>query len=105
MELPMQSSGTAVLAQTPLSTDHLLDAPLAELLEEFGVDVMVSRITDPTFTGATAIRSDGSLLFLRPPSRPDAEWEMLARAMLGRVLRVPMPDLPAPYQLSDLTKQ
>jgi hypothetical protein len=98
----MQSSGTAVLAQTPLSTDHLLDAPLAELLEEFGVDVAVSRITDPTFTGATAIRPDGSLLFLRPPARPDAEWEMLARAMLGRALDVPMPELPAPYQLTEL---
>jgi hypothetical protein len=101
----MKRSGTAVLTSPRISTDHLLDAPLAELLAEFGVDVMVSRITDPTFTGATAIRSDGSLLFLRPPSRPDAEWEMLARAMLGRVLRVPMPDLPGLYQLTDLSEE
>jgi hypothetical protein len=100
----MTVAQTCAVPQQRKTTDYLLDAPLAELLAEFGVDVMVSRITDPTFTGATAIRPDGSLLFLRPPARPDAEWEMLARAMLGKVLRVPMPELPAPYELTALTQ-
>ncbi|MEU5002056.1 hypothetical protein [Streptomyces sp. NPDC021622] len=53
----------------------------------------------PRFTGGSAVRRDGSLLFVRPASRPAAEWDMMARAMLGAALRVPMPDLPEPYEL------
>jgi len=82
-----------------LSTDHLMDAPLDELLAEFRVDVSVIP-ADAGFTGGTYVRDDGSVLFVRPAGRPEAEWEMLARAMLGRLLRVPMPDLPEPYQLT-----
>lgn len=98
----MKSSGTPALRRASLSTDHLLDAPLGELLEEFGVEVTTSSIQDPSFTGAAVVRADGSLLFTRPPGRPEAEWEITARAMLGHVLQVPMPELPAPYQVTEL---
>lgn len=97
----MKRSGTAVLTPPPLSTDRLLDAPLEELLAEFGVDVSVLE-TDPGFTGGAYVRADGSLLFVRPAGRPEAEWEMIARSMLGRALRVPMPPLPDLYQLTEL---
>jgi hypothetical protein len=83
--------------------DHLLDTPLPQLLAEFGVDVSVLE-TDPGFTGGTYVRDDGSLLFVKPAGRPVAEWEMMARSMLGQALRVPMPKLPEPYQLSDLAE-
>lgn len=97
----MKRSGTAVLTPPSLSTDRLLDAPLEELLAEFGVDVSVLE-TDPGFTGGACVRADGSLLFVRPAGRPEAEWEMIARSMLGRALRVPMPPLPDLYQLTEL---
>ncbi|MFF1684625.1 hypothetical protein [Streptomyces sp. NPDC058254] len=98
----MKTTATTPLARRGITTDHLLDAPLPQLLAEFDVEVVTSRITDPTFTGGTAVRPDGSLLLVRPPARSAAEWEMMARSMLGLALRVPMPPLPAPYQLSDL---
>ncbi|WP_194235932.1 hypothetical protein [Streptomyces acidicola] len=78
-----------------------MDAPLDSLLAEFGVEVAVLD-TDPGFTGGAAVHPDGRLLFVRPASRPAAEWELMARAMLGRALRVPMPPLPEPYELTEL---
>ncbi|MFJ3812252.1 hypothetical protein ACIPWE_38555 [Streptomyces sp. NPDC090073] len=84
-----------------VSPDHLLDAPLPQLLAEHRVDVSTLE-ADPGFTGGAYVRADGSMLFVRPAGRPDAEWEMVARSMLGRALRVPMPDLPELYQLSEL---
>ncbi|MEV6696265.1 hypothetical protein AB0M68_03755 [Streptomyces sp. NPDC051453] len=62
---------------------------------------MTSRITDPTFTGGAAVRPDGTLLFAKPPGRSAAEWDMLARAMLGQALRVPLPELPEPYRICE----
>jgi len=82
--------------------DHLLDTPLPQLLAEFRVDVSELPIDNPGFTGGTYIRDDGSLLFAMRVGQPAAEREMIARAMLGRALRVPMPELPPPYQLTVL---
>jgi hypothetical protein len=81
--------------------DQLMDTPLALLLAEFHVDVSTLE-TDPGFTGGAYVRSDGSLLFVRPAGRPEAEWEIVARAMLGQALRVPMPPLPDLYELTEL---
>jgi hypothetical protein len=87
---------------TSVTTAHLLDAPLPQLLAEFRVDVTELPIADRGFTGGTYVRRDGSMLFAMRAGQPHAEREMIARAMLGRVLRVPMPELPAPYQLSEV---
>lgn len=84
------------------SPDHLLDAPLEALLAEFNVAVSVLSIPDRAFTGGTAVRKDGSMLFVRPAGRSETEWEIVARAMLGQALRVPLPDLPDLYQLTEL---
>lgn len=81
------------------TTDHLLDAPLPDLLAEFHVDVSTLE-TEPGFTGGSYIRSDGSLLLVRPAGRSVTEWEMMARAMLGEALHVPMPELPDRYDLT-----
>lgn len=97
----MKSSGTVVLSRPALSTHHLMHAPLADLLTKFAADVSVIE-AEPGFTGGTYVRSDGSLLFVRPAGRPEAEWELTARAMLGAALRVPLPDLPAPFKLTEL---
>lgn len=91
---------TPAVSVTP-NVDHLLDAPLDQLFAEFRVDVAVLQ-TDARFTGGVYVRKDASMLFVRPAGRPDAEWQMLARAMLGQALRVPMPPLPEPYELTEL---
>lgn len=81
--------------------DHLLDTPLPHLLAECSVEVSTIE-TDPGFTGGAYVRSDGGLLFVRPAGRPEAEWELMARAMLGRLLGVPLPPLPDLYELTEL---
>ncbi|MEF9521324.1 MULTISPECIES: hypothetical protein [Streptomyces] len=92
------------VAQAPQvhsSALRLLNAPLGDLLAEYDVDVVVLE-ADPGFTGGTYVREDGSLLFARPAGQLGDEWELMARAMLGAALRVPMPPLPEPYQLTEL---
>lgn len=91
---------TAPAASVTPTVDHLMDTTLDQLLAEFGVDV-AEVDADPNFTGGAAVRGDGSMLFVRPSGRPAAEWEMIARAMLGRAFHVPLPELPEPYQISE----
>ncbi|MBZ6290365.1 hypothetical protein KVH30_02105 [Streptomyces olivaceus] len=97
----MKSSGTTALAPASLSTHRLLHAPLPELLAEHGVEV-VELEADPGFTGGSFVRGDGSVLFVRPAGRPVVEWEITARALLGRVLRVPLPPVPAPFEVTEV---
>ncbi|RRQ81529.1 hypothetical protein [Streptomyces griseofuscus] len=80
---------------------YLLGAPLAQLLEEFGVRVSVLEV-EPGFTGWACINSDGSMLFVRPACRPESEWEIVARSMLGRALGVELPPPPEPYRVTEL---
>ncbi|MFD5221411.1 hypothetical protein ACFWMH_27600 [Streptomyces tendae] len=101
MEFSMKSSGTALLARASLSTHRLLHAPLDELLAEHNVEVTVID-TGPGFTGGTYVRQTGDLGFVKPAGQPESEWELMARAMLGRALRVPLPPLPAGYELTEL---
>ena len=91
----------APVAQKKPSADHLLDTPLPQLLAEFNVDVSTLE-TGPGFTGGAYVRADGSLLFVRPAGRPDVEWEIVARAILGQALRVPMPPMPDLLELTEL---
>lgn len=98
--LPAPTAAHATSVTRP-TTDHLLDTPLPQLLAEFDVDVSVLE-TDPGFTGGASVRGDGSLLFVRPAGRPEVEWEIVARAMLGQALRVPMPPMPDLYELTEL---
>ncbi|MFG3127407.1 hypothetical protein ACGFZU_06855 [Streptomyces tendae] len=78
-----------------------MNAPLPQLLAEYDVDVVVIEVA-PGFTGGTFQRPDGSLLFVRPAGRPEAEWEITARALLGRALRVALPPIPAPFEVTEL---
>jgi hypothetical protein len=98
----MSLTQTRTIPQTKNPTvDHLLDAPLDDLLAEFRIDVSTVE-ADPTFTGGTYVRKDGSLLFVMREGQPVAEREMIARSMLGAALRVPVPPLPEMYQLTEL---
>ncbi|PAZ15642.1 hypothetical protein CLM62_12665 [Streptomyces sp. SA15] len=98
----MQQSTCPAPPRPVPTVDHLMDAPLNSLLAEFRVDVSELPIEDPGFTGGTYVRRDGTMLFAMRRGQPAAEREMIARAMLGAALRVPMPPLPEPYQLTEL---
>lgn len=104
MTLATQSAPAPASFVTHPMTDHLLDTPLPQLLAEFRVDVSELPIDDPGFSGGTYVRDDGSMLFAMRQGQPAAEREMIARAMLGEALRVPMPPLPAPYELTVQTR-
>ncbi|MFJ7895939.1 hypothetical protein [Streptomyces anthocyanicus] len=88
-------------AQQKPSPDRLLNAPLPQLLAEHSVEVTVIDAR-PGFTGGTYVRQNGDLGFVKPAGQPESEWELMARAMLGRALRVPLPPLPAGYELTEL---
>lgn len=97
----MQSTVSTPLARRRITSAHLLTTPLPQLLAELGVELMESSITDPRFTG-TAIR-DGALTVLAlPPDRAESERDMIVRQLLGTVYRVPMPELPDEYRITEL---
>ena len=104
MSTLLREATDAPASYTTPTVDHLMDAPLPQLFAEFRVDVSELPIDDPGFTGGTYIRGDGSMLFAMRRGQPAAEREMIARAMLGEALRVPMPPLPEPYQLTVLSR-
>lgn len=82
------------------TADHVLNAPLEQLLAEFNVEVIDYPTVERGFKGATAVRPNGAVAFYLPTGRPRAEREIVARSMLGETLHVELPDLPDPFQLS-----
>lgn len=92
---------TTDYAQKVLSPQHLLDAPLAELLAELNVTLDESSITDSSFTGAAVVTRDRLILSMRP-GQLESERDAVARALLGRVLGVPLSPLPEPYRMSEV---
>lgn len=83
------------------SPDYLLDAPLPQLLAELGVDLQERPAADVPPCGYAVVR--GAQISLRLPQGQNRwEREMVARAMIGDALRVPLPPLPEPYRLSEL---
>ncbi|MGW5173171.1 hypothetical protein ACWERY_02235 [Streptomyces sp. NPDC004082] len=97
----MQSTAPCPPARCRISTDRLLDDPLPQLLEELGAELVESGITDRGFTGY-AHREGGRLLLAMRRGQPVLERDMIARALLGDALGVPMPELPAPYRVTRL---
>ncbi|TGB06534.1 hypothetical protein [Streptomyces sp. MZ04] len=87
--------------QRQITTDHILTAPLPDLLAELHVELVESGITEPKFTG-TAVRDGGLTVLALPPGRPDWERDMIARQLLGTLFDVPMPDLPGEYRITEL---
>jgi len=81
---------------------HLLNAPLPDLLAELGVALVTSSITDRTFCGGVAVRADGSFCVLMPPGRDPVEHDILARALIGTALGVPLLPLPEPFEITEL---
>ncbi|WP_428953880.1 hypothetical protein [Streptomyces sp. cg35] len=97
-QMPMRTAG---YAKRVLSPQRLLDVPLAELLAELAVTLEESSIADPSFTGAAVVTRDRLILSMRT-GQPNTEREVVARALLGRVLGVPLSLLPEPYRMSEV---
>ncbi|MER5875498.1 hypothetical protein ABT119_06155 [Streptomyces sp. NPDC001910] len=85
-----------------LSAERLLDAPLPDLLADLDAELVESSITDPGFIGALVQREDGSLILSMPPGRPRLERDCVARAMLGRMVGLPLGRLPGMYELTEV---
>lgn len=92
----------AVLQRPVISPTHLLDAPLPQLLDELGVELVESSITEPEFTGYVFAKPGDRLVLSMRRGQPEWERDVIARALLGDALRVPLPPLPAPYALTEL---
>jgi len=96
----MQSSGTTALPRPALSTHHLLDTPLGELLAKFGVELIDSTITDRGFFGAYVEHRDGSRVLSMPPGRSAFERDTAARMLLAEGLSLDAPPVPAPLEVA-----
>ena len=78
------------------SVDHLMDTPLPVLINELGVTVFDSSITDAEFFGAVVERKTGELILTMPSGRSELEHDTVARYLLAQALGVPVPEMPAP---------
>ncbi|MEU0198742.1 MULTISPECIES: hypothetical protein [unclassified Streptomyces] len=82
------------------SVDHLMDTPLPVLINELGVTLIDSDITDAEFFGAVVQRKTGELLLTMPRDRSELEHDTVARYLLAQALGVPVPEMPAPIVTS-----
>lgn len=85
------------------SVDHLMDAPLEQLVEELHIVLVEASITEPGFTGY-AVVARGEVVVALPPNRSEVEHDCMARYLIGDALRVDgLPPLPEPFQITDIT--
>lgn len=93
----------AQLAMPKPSVDHLMDAPLQQLVDELHITLDESSITDPTFTGYVYATRDRVVVSL-PPNRSELEHDCMARFLIGTAFHVEgLPPLPEPFQVTDMT--
>ena len=78
------------------SVDHLMDAPLSVLINELGVSLVDSSITDADFYGAVVQRKTGELLLTMPRGRSEFEHDTVARYLLAQAFGVKVTSMPAP---------
>ncbi|GAT81093.1 hypothetical protein DF19_39710 [Streptomyces sp. F-3] len=82
------------------SVETLMDTPLPVLINELGVTLIDSSITDADFFGAVVERKTGELLLTLPAGRSDFERDTVARFLLAQALGVPVAPLPEPLMTS-----
>ncbi|WP_327429480.1 hypothetical protein [Streptomyces sp. NBC_01236] len=95
--------GITVSPPVKPSVDHLMDAPLQQLVDELHVTLDESSITEPGFTGYAYVTRDRVVVSL-PPNRSELEHDCIARYLIGTAFQVDgLPPLPEPFQVSDMT--
>lgn len=82
------------------SVDHLMDTPLPVLVNELGVTLIDSEISDRDFFGAVVQRKTGELLLTMPRNRSELEHDTVARYLLAQAFGVQVPEMPAPFVTS-----
>jgi hypothetical protein len=82
--------------------DHLLDAPLPDLLAETGVELFESSIADAEFFGAVVQRKSGEIILSMPAGRSELEHDTMARYLIAQVFDVSLPQLPPPFTTTEL---
>ncbi|MGW5210031.1 hypothetical protein ACWEQO_02115 [Streptomyces sp. NPDC004051] len=82
------------------SVDRLMDAPLPVLMNELGVTLFDSDITDREFFGAVVERKTGELILSLPAGRSELERDTVARYLLAQALGVKVAPMPAPLVTS-----
>lgn len=102
--IPVQpSAADQSRAAAKPSADYVMDAPLAQLIEELGITYKDAPITDPGFTGYAWVDSRGVILAM-PADRSEVEHDCMARYLIGRAFDVEgMPELPEPFEVTDVT--
>ena len=83
-----------------MSRSKLLECPLPQLLAVFGVELMDSSITDPSFFGALVELRDGTRVLSMPTGRTDFERDTAARMLLAEGFDLDAPPVPAPLEVS-----
>jgi hypothetical protein len=82
----------------PITIDRLLDAPLAELIAEADVELVVSSITDETFFGAFVARKGQRTFLMMRAGLSDIENDVITRYLIGQSLHMDLTPLPAPFE-------
>ncbi|MGW0632428.1 hypothetical protein [Streptomyces sp. NPDC002758] len=86
------------------SVEHVMDAPLEQLVEELHITLDVSSITDPTFTGYV-IASRDRVVVSMPAGRTELEHDCIARYLIASAFDVDgLPPLPEPFEVTELTE-
>ncbi|MFF8100124.1 hypothetical protein ACF07S_10170 [Streptomyces sp. NPDC016640] len=99
----MQQSTCTMPPRRPIPTpDHLLDAPLNQLLAETGVEVINSAIPDREFFGAVVQHKNGDVILAMPTGRSELEHDTMARYLLAQVFDIDLPKLPAPFVTTEV---
>lgn len=95
--------GITVSPPVKPSVDHLMDAPLPQLVSELGVIFDESSITEPGFTGYAFVTRDEVVVSL-PPNRTELEHDCMARYLIGSAFQVDgLPPLPDMFRVVDIT--
>lgn len=95
---------TTINPRVKPSVDHLMDAPLDELIAELGVTYKNAPITDPTFTGYAWVDDRGVILAM-PSGRSELEHDCTARYLIGQAFNVEgLPPLPDMFRVVDVTE-
>ncbi|MEU6944263.1 hypothetical protein ABZ957_03310 [Streptomyces sp. NPDC046316] len=94
----------ATVRPTP-TADHLLHAPLDQLLREQRVSrVIDSSITDEYFCGAALLDGDGALVLHLPVGRDPGERDEAVRKLIAAVHHLSEDAFPGPIATTDVTK-
>ena len=95
-----KTSALPPTARRGIAHDPLLDTPLPRLLAEYGVELIVSSITDAGFFGYFLERRDGHRILAMPTGRSAFEHDTVARMLLADGIGLGGPPASEPLKLS-----